>query len=357
MKCRILMVLVVALGLVSCQQESRWDEKKLYGDWLEEIRQPDSLLPYFPMYRSGFLFEKGGYCEVKPFHYVTGKDTLRPMIGPEGSFSIKGDSLLIEFNDSIKVSYKIGYLGGDTLKFAYKEGSRTFIKQHYEKLHPFEFDEVIVSAGVCYGSCPINDVHLKKTGELDFLGHSYNKRNGSARLKLKPAELNHILARFRKIDYSSLKSSYSKPITDGATCSIAFIKNGTVVKSVEDYWIAGPPELVFAYMPLNYYSQNIPDHLFTENIGPGRGDFQVTGKRRSFSLTAAESYFLKKLLRSGQSSIIKFTPGYKLQCGYITIMSDGQHFTYNDSLGERVTVDIGHNFFGENKLVYQTDKP
>ena len=232
-----------------------------------------------------------------------------------------------------------------------------------------DFDQIIYSSLGCYGSCPILDISITKEGAVLFQGEGYVKSLGFYVGHLDRQTTQTIFDKFRKANPLALEYSYAVDHTDDQTLTTTFIQNGKIVKTIDDYGMAGPKELIWAYMLLS----NIHDMMHLDSL-PNDEPFypklhSYTFKRDNFVLPLAksESFYLWTALKKAKQVDKAFTSKYKLvftdnfdywgpdpnearihQYEIKNVVTDGWHYKFEFEDREAITYDLGYNFLERN---------
>jgi hypothetical protein len=358
---KVLFIAFVVI-LFSCKQEKNPENynKLIVGDW-EKIPAPPQIDPVYgklPSFHipAGYSFSHDGSCEVKQgISDYNEKLRSKRYLGTFTTYKI--------FNDSVKMynpfekkwfALKINKLAGDTLVL----DSIRFIRKKYDISKIPDFDAVVVSASPCYGSCPINNILINNDGSVIYRGLNFNTTNGNYSSTISRAEFNKIMMRFKKANYTHLNNEYSEMVTDNATVSIVFIKDGKIIKSISDYASSSPQDLIWAYEPLIYLSQQlkltpleVPEYLQSRLFTSFKKS--VT----SLNLTQAEAFYLSNELQKGTVVPIQFNEKYSFTHNEASekITTDGRYYKFYFKDKTTKTIDIGYNFL-TNKLVQKFQK-
>lgn len=103
-----------------------------------------------------------------------------------------------------------------------------------------------LTRSVCYGMCPAYSIEVHGNGEVLFAGKANVPTEGRSHGHVSRETVAKLVARFREVDYFSLKDEYVAMVTDNPTCTTSIQFDG-VAKSVKDYvgFAAGMPEVVW----------------------------------------------------------------------------------------------------------------
>lgn len=349
--------------MLHCQQVT--NSQLIIGEWKFDNQPKHQFEP--PSANHGYNFLPNGTCEYKPVFLEKGKDNHTPQtfLGTSTPYKLTGNQLQIyHLSQHRWKKATIEFHSNDTLLLKYGDGS---IGHYYRMNYPYRkadlFDDIIVSASGCFGSCPIDNTYLKKDGTVLY----YNETSSPFslyQLKLDTTTLSKIYLQFVKADIEGMQTIYKKSITDYETITVTFLKNGKIVKTILDYAYTAPDEFNWAYTPIRYLYQqipktpitSIPDYLKIQHL-----NFESTQERTN--LRKSESFYLWNLLFSGKEVDQLFDSSYTLDYHsrdtiQQTIKTDGRFYRFEMKNGKIITIDIGFNFIAENslKLTMKKDK-
>ncbi|WP_231559625.1 DUF6438 domain-containing protein [Flavobacterium rivuli] len=253
-------------------------------------------------------------------------------------------------------TYKIRKLSNDTLVIGWNKSWTTFVKKRYDVKKVPDFDSVIVSSSICFGACPMVSIMISKDGYVSYNGSYHTSAKGDYTSKISKKEFNEIALRFKRANYFMLKESYNTAVTDSRTVSVLFIKDGKIVKSVEDYASSSPDEFTWAYNPvillyqsLNLVKEHLPDYTKPEFMMS-----HFKSKTNYLDLTDAETYYLVNLVKKGKEGNFSFSESYdwKYKNDAVNrVSSDGRYYKFQLKDKTTRTFDIGYNFITDNKFV------
>lgn len=366
-------IFLLVLIFVSCSKKSNNYEKLIIGDWKSfyEIPKPKTnkenieLPPPPPRHfgESGFSFYNNGEVENKLGYFdISQKDengrTKRNFLGSFTKFKIKNDSL--ETYDLVNKKWtniKIFKLTKDSLILEYLDKTKEkFTKQNYKNDSQSSFDKVIVSTSGCYGTCPVNDIMISKTGEIEYYGEMYVNKKGYYKSKISQESFIKIENNFRKANFINLKDKYTANHTDDMEITTTFIKNGKILKSISDYGSESPTEMQWATLPIIYINQKIKLEE-KENLKKyiDFGYVRFINGNKVCELTKSETFYLKSLLQQSEESNQNFKPKYIIKYWSNDmdkiVQSDGQYFKFEKEKGKFITLNIGYNFLEINNLL------
>lgn len=343
----------------------------ILGNWaIHDTFKKNSYDYYKYQDERGFEFLKGGVCDYKTgfldFERYTNdrskNEKVLYSLGNITKYLLTKDSLKI-FNLSNKKwdCFKVKKLNNDTLIINRDTGWATFIKKHYDVKKVPDFDAVVVSSSVCFGACPMLSIMVAKNGTVNYNGLYHVSAKGTYTSKISSDQFKEIAMRFKEADYMNLDKNYFTPVTDSRTCSVLFIKNGKIIKSISDYASSGPHELLWAYLPLiNLYQKldltpiNTPAFTETEFM---MADFRV-GKSY-LELTESETYYLMHSIAKGKAGNFSFKGSYDLHVRNKLIDSvntNGRYYKFYFKDNTTKTIDIGYNFLTKSNLARTFNK-
>jgi Domain of unknown function (DUF6438) len=364
---------LLVLIFVSCNKKENNYEKLIIGDWKSfyEIPMPNTnkgnneLPPPPPIHfgDSGFTFYKNGEVEDKLGYFdISKKDEngriKRRFLGSFTKFKIDNDSLkTFDLVNKKWINIKIFKLTKDSLILEYSDKSKEkFTKQNYKIDSQNSFDKVIVSTSGCFGTCPVNDIMISKTGEIDYYGEMYVNKKGNYKSKISLEDFMKIENNFKKANFINLKDKYTASHTDDMEITTTFIKNGIIIKSISDYGSESPTEMQWATLPiifLNHKIKLVEKENLKKYIDFGYVRF-INGKKVC-ELTKSESFYLKSLLQKSDESNQNFKPKYIINYWSNDkdkkILSDGQFFKFVNEKGKFITLNLGYNFLERNNLL------
>ncbi|WP_281228560.1 DUF6438 domain-containing protein [Flavobacterium aquiphilum] len=365
-------ILALILTLISCKQKSNNYGRLIIGDWKSFYEIPKEttnediiILPrrFSPFGESGYSFYKNGEVENKTGYFdFTEKDNdgrnKRKFLGSYTKYRIKNDRLeMFDLKDKKWVNIKIFKLTKDSLILEYNDKSKEkFLKQHY-KIDPLNsFDKVIVSTSGCYGTCPIDDIMISKSGEIEYYGKMYVDQKGYCKSKISRKSFIKIENNYKKANFINLKDDYIASRSDAMTITTTFIKDGKILKTITDYGDESPTEMKWATLPIVFLNQNIK--LERKDEPRKFVDFEyarfISGKKVC-ELTKSECFYLKSILQNCEESKkdfkVKYTINYWTDDTEKKVESDGQYFKFETKKGEFTTLNLGYNFLEKNNLL------
>lgn len=252
-----IIIFILLLTFVSCRQKTTSEyEKSIIGEWTmvkEEIKKQNSEEPPPPpspmgKFVSGYTFLPNNICEYKLGFFKRIVDG-RLFLGTTTKYKIEEDSLKI-FNrsDSLWTSLKIVSITADTMTLQWNDTTAVkYSKADYRIDKSEHYDEIIISASGCYGTCPINNISINRNGPVIYFGEEYNTVNGLYQSQINSTLFSKLEEDFKKANIKNLQDRYEDEWTDGETVSVTFIKDNKIVKSISDYRAQSPTEFYWAY--------------------------------------------------------------------------------------------------------------
>jgi len=373
---KFITTLILIFTLVSCKQKSKNDfENKIIGEWklIREIQKPNKNgkippPPPFGNQEVGYEFNPNGKFEYKLGFFKYIKDDEKNLsqnifLGNTSDYKIEQDSLKL-FDLSVKKwdSYKIVSIKFDTLKIINSEGRiNKFLKLKYKIDNSKSFDKIIISSTGCYGRCPVTDIEIDKSGDVIFKGGYCSSIKGNYKSKISKALFSKIKLSFLKSNWAKLENEYISSWTDDETVYVTFVKNGRIIKTIDDYGGKAPTEFIWAYTPIRFLQQNIK--LKKNLIDTTLFDFNYIGFRKNdeiYRLTKSESFYLKNLLSKSSITKKSFVEKYKIEYWSNDIkkkiVTDGRFYKIEKNKGEFIILDLKYDFLKQNNLVQRFRK-
>ncbi|RXF72385.1 DUF6438 domain-containing protein [Arcticibacter tournemirensis] len=378
-------VLILILQIfISCidQSPSKY-QSLLIGEWKQVVEPPKPLKngsggvvlePPAGKVLLGYRFFAGNKCESRTGFYRLNPNSRkygagRLFLGNRTQYKIEEDSLKIyDPGDRTWYGWKIEGITADTLRLRSNTNLQIrYAKANYESNKRLLYDQIIVSTSGCYGTCPINNTLITSRGDVLYYGEEYNTKEGPQKSKITLSRFKEIEQAFFKANLPSLNEDYFSEWTDDETISVSFIRNGRIIKTVEDYGRAAPTELYWAYTPLRYLYQSLD--LDTINNLPLGLNIKVEGftyGEKICVLKKSEQFYLWSILKNAKITNRPFQKEYKLvfsgQDQLVTVETDGRFYRFILKDGHQKTYDIGFNFITRNpeiihfreKTVYET---
>lgn len=302
---------------------------------------------------------------------ITGKRT-RLYLGNLVPYKTENDSIIIKnpVTDNWEFKWRFVSRKNDTLKLAINDTITIQYKKLSYNLDTLpDFDQIIYSSSGCYGSCPIIDISISKEGIVLFQGEGYVKSLGFYSGNLDIKTKNYIFNKFRRANPLKLQDDYSVGHTDDQSLTTTYIQNGKIVKTIHDYGMVAPAELIWAYIPIS----NIHNSLELDSIPndepfyPKLHYFTFKKDNLILPLEKSESFFLWTELKKSKQTDVNFKSKYKLTfSGNYTywgpdpnearhhkyeiksVTTDGQFFRFEFKNEQSITYDLEYNFIDRN---------
>lgn len=357
---------LLLLTFVSCRQKPTNDyDKAIIGEWKfvkKELEKQTNDIPppSWGEFVSGYRFLPDNICENKLgyFKRIEGNerhDRKNFFLGTTTKYKINNDSLQIyNLNDSTWTSQKIVSITADTMTL--QKNDSTFFKYakaNYRIDNNEHYDEIIISASGCYGTCPINDISINNNGQVIYFGDKYNTVNGYFKSKVSSKIFSNLENDFKKANIKKLQANYSATWTDDETVSVTFIKDNKVVKTISDYGRQSPTEFYWAYNSARYLYQQISLDTFSNHLNypPFKYTMLETGGKVC-ELSQSEGFYLWTLLLKSNEINKTFTGKYYIVNNWRReekqVRTDGQLFRFTGNDGIERTYDLGFNFITAN---------
>ena len=282
-------------------------------------------------------------------------------LGTKTKYTIKDSTLLFwDKSDSIWVKHKIKTLNHEYLILedeSKKEYNLVKKKKTYND--STLYDAIIVDRQGGFGCCGVNTTYINRKGKMYFKGLGYNTNEDDFITQLDLKTATQIFNNFDRIDIFHMENSYQRSVTDAQNNTITFIKNGKIVKSIQDYANKAPIDFFAAYNELSYLYQKVKKKNDAVFIFDNRLNFPSFENNKVQNRIYNSEFFLLELeLKKGKEVNIVFEPKYVLNFSYLNhgflfnkIETDGKYykFYYNDNATK--TIDIGYDFIEENPIL------
>ena len=342
------------------------------GEWTfvkqESKKGTDGIPPPWAAFISGYNFLPNNICENKLGHFKTIEGIERHdrktfFLGTTTKYKIEDDMLKIyNLSDSTWTSRKIIRITGDTMTLQANDSSiLKYVKANYQIDENEHYDEIIISASGCYGTCPMNDISINKNGEVFYFGYQFNTVNGYFKSKVNSKLFSKLESDFKKANIKKLKDNYSILVTDNETVSVTFIKDKKIVKTINDYANQSPIEFYWAYTSGRYLYQQISLDTISNHLNfPPFNNLVFELNGNVYELTQSEGFYLWTLIFGSKETKKKFAGKYFIinnwRQDYKEARTDGQLFKFIEKDGTEKTYDLGFNFITSNGL-YKKFRP
>lgn len=350
-------LLLFALLLTGCEQQKKLSKRQiitmLQGKWTLVGSTEDTA-------------KKTG---MKTFLIATdslaGKTYLytEQQFFPAKTLTIRPDSLLLK--DTANQVWRLKNLTPDSLVFVTRKKVEYCYTKQAVTQSPNNFDQIILSTGECDGSCPVMSVSLNKKGELFYYGQDQVSPLGFYRNQLPATVTAELFATFEKITIGNLQNKYIGEVIAShlPTFTTSFIKNGKIIKAVDDYGgIAAKLRCVYKKIPQLYANNKLK--LIMPGIHFPPIIYRTRNKTHESIFLPSESFLLWIALRKSKPVKKQFKATYQIAYdvafSYLsvdglksfvnikTIKTNGQYFSYIFKDGTSSTYDLGYDFFKRN---------
>jgi len=378
MKSNHTLFLILTLLFQSCNTNTEHQvcdmqtDEAILGDWVRIYNNSsdETPPPRFLTLPQGMTITKDsieyylGFSKVEE-DSVTGK-SKRVLLGNYVAYKINNDSvfMLNPLNKDWEYIWKFLLRQNDTIELAFNDS--TIIK--FQKLHYIldtlaDFDQIIYSSSGCYGFCPIVNISIDKKGNVISYGEAYVRNIGLFSLDIDVKTKNNIFEKFRRANPLSLIDKYAVDHTDDQSVSTTFIKNGEIVKTINDYGMMAPNELIWAYVSIsNIQKTRQLDSLELDNpFYPILHYFTFKKEDLILYLKKSEKFYLWTELIKAKQTEKQFNPKYtivfeafydnwkpKTNNEIDSITTDGQYFKIERKGKKSITYDLGYNFIERN---------
>jgi hypothetical protein len=96
--------------------------------------------------------------------------------------------------------------------------------------------KLVFSRGMCFGSCPVYDVHVFEDGSVEWLGKNFVEVVGSASWSIPISQVIEIEKALHRASFKALNDSYSEyEVTCQASCDLQVEYQDGSFKSVHHY--------------------------------------------------------------------------------------------------------------------------
>jgi len=364
----LILVFSILSIILGCNKNSEFSANNdfrdsLIGDWEEIIRIDSNHIYIEPIFSpTGYSFSKdnieffNGLFDIK--NDTSKRYRTVKYLGNFKKYKIEGNQL---FTKNLKTKkwqefWKIKHIKNDTL-FIINEGKSIgkLKRLKYKIEEKNDFDKIVYSSLGCYGTCPIIDISLDRSGNINFQGNRFVDEIGFYKGKLDKKTTAFIFRKFEKADITNLEDNYSDDVTDSQTITTTFIKNGKIVKSIQDYAFSSTKELIWAYVPIgNIFKTMTLTKITPESNFTDIALLSFSKGEKTLNINGSEGFFLWTELQKGQLTRINFAPTYKISytqnknTNLKEISSDGHFYKLEFKNNHTITYDLGYNFIERN---------
>ncbi len=103
-------------------------------------------------------------------------------------------------------------------------------------------DEIGLERMVCFGTCPIYTVIIRKDGTFRYIGEEYVQHKGTFTGTVDMKDLRDLFKYINDMHYFQLATGYAYPVTDNPG-TFTMVRRGKQEKLVMNYANSGPSEL------------------------------------------------------------------------------------------------------------------
>ncbi len=366
--------LLIFIFFFSCEKK---EENLLIGNWCLDERLKNEDYDSFDEEKFGLNIINDSVLEYK-FGFYEDVPTLMKVInfdrrilnmkinslrflGTKTKYKVKDSTLLFwDKSDSIWIEYKIKKSNQKNLILEdqnQKEYNLTKTENNYN--NSTLYDAIIVDREGGFGCCGINTTYINRKGEMYFKGLGYNTNEKDFKTQLDLKTVTQIFDNFDKMDILKMDDSYQRSVTDGQINSITFIKNGKIVKSIQNYANKAPLDFFAAYNELSYLYQKVKkknDIVFHFDNRIHFPSFE--NKKGQNKIYNSELFLLELELMKGKVCDINFEPKYNLNFSNLNqgflfnkIETDGRYYKFIYKNNTSKTIDIGYNFIEINSII------
>lgn len=358
----------------SCEEK---EENLLIGNWCfdERLKNDDAIsfdeefLGLNILNDSVLEYKFGFYEDVPTSMSVLNFDrrnlnmkinALR-FLGTKTKYKVKDSTLLFwDKSGSFWVEYKIKKVNQKHLIL--KDQNQTeynLVKIENNYNNSTLYDAIVVDREGGFGCCGINTTYINRKGEMYFKGLGYNTNEKDFKTQLDLKTVTQIFDNFDKMDILKMDDSYHRSVTDAQSNSISFIKNGKIVKSIQDYANKAPLDFFAAYNELSYVYQKVKKKNDIVFLFDNRIHFpSFENKKVQNKIYNSELFLLELELIKGKASDISFEPKYSLNFSNLNqgflfnkIETDGRYYKFIYKNNTSKTIDIGYNFIEINPII------
>lgn len=99
----------------------------------------------------------------------------------------------------------------------------------------YQIKSIALSSGGCFGTCPIQELHINRSGEAKYIAGLYAKKHGTFHSKIDRSKLAHLTNLINYLNIKDLKDNYAVNWTDFPTCYLTITFDDGSVKKITDY--------------------------------------------------------------------------------------------------------------------------
>jgi hypothetical protein len=361
------LMLMICMMILSCKLDDHQKQSQLIiGDWTfvkEELKyktklDPIESLPIKMGLKSGYTFDESGTCEDKLGYFKHKSSDYTQFLGIQTKYRVRDNRLgIFDLAHKVWKEYEILKLDNNILRLVINDSVNVIYEKSNYKLAPeVPFDQIIVSSSGCYGTCPINDVMIFRSGEVILNNEQYTKNKGLFSSHIDSKEFENAEKKFRKANLKMLKDRYAADWTDDNEITISLIQNGKIYKTISDYGNQSPAELYWAYLPVTFFDQKLNLKSLSKNSNAYvQRIFSFEKGDKLIRLAKSEGFYLANLLSKANCVNKVFVEKYILKAygdqRLIRITTDGQYYKMKLKDDRYLTVDLGYDFLQRNDLL------
>lgn len=102
-----------------------------------------------------------------------------------------------------------------------------------------DITEVSFSTTMCFGTCPVFELHILADGTAEYDANRFNPETGKFKGKIDSRTLIKLLALIKYLNLRTLADDYKVDWTDDQTCYLKVRYKNGVAKSISDYGLIG----------------------------------------------------------------------------------------------------------------------
>ncbi|KXX70928.1 hypothetical protein AVL50_11190 [Flammeovirga sp. SJP92] len=210
-----------------------------------------------------------------------------------------------------------------------------------------------------------------ETKYIKYYGNKYLVKKGFYEGDV--LDLDEVEKLFAQTRWDTLNNHYDHGSDDDETVSILFIKNGKIIKFIDDYGGSASIQMRWAYAYLLPFINNTPLTKVDKvnDIYPKRDYYTFNRGDSTLRLTKAEGYFLYLQLQEAKTTNKAFKPKYSIELArnytyfprhifgesyekmiknFDKVETDGRYYKIFFKNGQIMTYDIGYNYITENNI-------
>src|SRR5690606_25915270 len=238
----LILVLIISMVAFSCEK-SIIQKQDLQGNWKLEILEEPKIddenfvdIGNFFNPRMGMAFNGDSLDFFNGFYELDSNKKLK-YVGNFTKYEIKNNKLYIDkaFYKNEKMVWNVIKVANDTIFFESDDGKFYLKRFHFDSAKKDDFDKIIYSSTGCYGTCPIYNISIDSEGNVLFYGEEYTNPIGIYHSKATTNQTEFIFGKFRNANPIKLEDKYYETVTDMATYTTTFVKDGKVIKTIYDY--------------------------------------------------------------------------------------------------------------------------